>query len=225
MCTDPHKYVTQLSVQNLPLTGLSCTNNFLTSLDFTGVGLVNPGLILFINCENNLFSTLDVMVTTNPIVRLECSNNIDLNSIYIKKGEIFNDDFNPMQPPQPSVFFENNTNLELICADDFNFDYLEDKIIDYNLTGITLTSNCTLNVNDYKKSNFTCYPNPVDNSITIDCLTAFNVLKIYDMTGRQVHQTNFEPLKPINLEFLNSGKYIIQLHSKTERHNFLAIKK
>ncbi|MEM5565141.1 T9SS type A sorting domain-containing protein [Psychroserpens sp. AS72] len=216
--------LTQLLIQNLPLIGLSCDNNLLTSIDVSGVGLINPGLILFINCENNLLTTIDVTVATNPKVRLECSNNPNLTTLYVKNGEIFDDTFNPMIPPRPSLFFENNTNLELICADDFNFEYLEDKILDYNLTGITLTSDCTLDVIDYKKSNFTFYPNPVDNSITIDCLTAFNVLKVYDITGRQVHQTNFETLTPINLEFLNSGHYIIQLHSKTEKHNFLIIK-
>jgi Leucine-rich repeat (LRR) protein len=116
--------LTQLLIQNLPLIGLSCDNNLLTSIDVSGVGLINPGLILFINCKNNLLTTIDVTVATNPKVRLECSNNPNLTTLYVKNGEILDDTFNPMIPPRPSLFFENNTNLELICADDFNFDYL-----------------------------------------------------------------------------------------------------
>lgn len=218
--------LTSLSIQGLPLSGgLSCENNLLTQLDLTGVGNPLPSPTLIIDCSNNLFTSLNTNVALKNDIRLVCNDNPNLTTLYVKNGEIFDDTFNPMVPPRPSLFFENTTNLELICADDFNFEYLEEKILDYNLTGISLTTGCTLDIEEYEHKSFTFYPNPITYELTIAGSIKFNTITIYDLTGRQVYQTGFESLKPINLEFLNSGQYTIQLNSTNENQNFLILKK
>lgn len=213
----------ELIITDLELNHIACDNNFLSEIDFSGVGNSSFGT-LSISCENNLFSNIDVTTTANDRVRLLCGNNQNLISMYLKNGEVFDDTINEFIPPGPSVYFENNVNLEFICADDFNFQYLEDKFLDYNLTGITLTSDCTLGVSEFENFDFTVYTDPFKETLTIDCPRTYNNLSIYNIIGQFIFNTKFQPLQPISLDFLKSGQYIIKLYSESDIYESMFIK-
>ncbi|WP_417874404.1 T9SS type A sorting domain-containing protein [Xanthomarina gelatinilytica] len=103
------------SITSLNLTGapnidiLSCGYNELTTLDLTG--LTNL-LILVVN-DNNL-GTLDV--STLNFYELDASNN-QLESLFIKNGNQISD---------PNMLnFGGNPNLEYVCVDDFELNYVQ----------------------------------------------------------------------------------------------------
>lgn len=99
--------------------------------------------------------------------------------------------------------------------DGFYFDDLEFSIIDE-----------TLNVeNDAFAKAFTLYPNPVDSYLTIQSnLGAYNV-KIYNLLGQSVGDiSNLKGNSTINLTAYQSGIYLLEIESQTEKTVFRIIK-
>jgi len=69
----------------------------------------------------------------------------------------------------------------------------------------------TLNVeNTNAKIEFTIFPNPVKQNLTIASSHTIDEFAIYDITGRKVNSGSLE-LNKINIENLKPGNYIIEL--------------
>jgi uncharacterized repeat protein (TIGR01451 family) len=115
-------------LQDLDLSGLvnlqilMCEFNQLNSIDVSGLISLQQ---LF--CYDNLLSVLDVSGLTN-IAIIECSNN-QLESIFIKNINEF-----------WLLYFDNNPNLQYICADDQNLSLVQQKINEYGYA-----ATCTVN--------------------------------------------------------------------------------
>lgn len=215
--------LSSLIIQSLPLMDINCANNLLTELDLTGMGDNSTSGLLYINCSNNLLTSLDTTVVENSKVYLTCRDNPNLVFLNLKNGEVFYDS-GPPQPPQASVRFDNNYNLEFICADEFNFDYLQTKLVESSISNCELTSDCTLDITEFKENNFVFYPNPIKDFLVIKCPSQYNYLVIYSIVGQVIHKTNFENDKPIALEFISPGNYIAKVFSENGIQQFKIIK-
>ncbi|MFD2914812.1 T9SS type A sorting domain-containing protein [Psychroserpens luteus] len=74
--------------------------------------------------------------------------------------------------------------------------------------------NCaTLNVNDDLAEEFSIYPNPVLNQLTIKTPSEFNgTIEIIDINGKRVYNQNWSSnLITIDVSMLNSGVYILKI--------------
>ncbi len=138
--------LTSLNVSGLTeVQGISCTNNQLTSLDVSGLinlnvlNIANNQLtslniddannLQYIYVQNNLLNSLDI--SNQPeITFLNCSSN-NLTSLNVKNGS-----------GEP-LLFDDNPNLEYICADAEQLNHVEDKIIEYGLINCFTNSLCS----------------------------------------------------------------------------------
>jgi Secretion system C-terminal sorting domain/Leucine Rich repeats (2 copies)/Domain of unknown function DUF11 len=107
---------------NLDLTGLSnlqslyCSYNQLPNLILTGL----PNLQI-LECSHNLLSNLNAQNATSLSV-LRCQNNPQLTALNIKNGISLNT-LNSI-----SLVISNNPNLQYICADEYEIDFVQNKI-------------------------------------------------------------------------------------------------
>jgi Leucine-rich repeat (LRR) protein len=104
---------------------LSCSNNQIVSLDLTNVNNLQS-----LYCTNNQIATLNLSSALN-FQNLFCSNN-QLTSIFIKNGSY-----------EGNVQFSNNPNLEYICADETEFDVIQEQINNYNYSNCHVNSYCS----------------------------------------------------------------------------------
>lgn len=139
--------LTSLKVSGLKnLEGIYCGGNQLQILDFSGLVHLhaihcdyNPLLALNVDglvnlvslwCQINKLTTLDVSTLVN-LNDLQCANN-SLNSLFIKNGK------------QIEILeFYNNPMLKYICADDAQFQQIQDKIVRYGITDCHINSYCS----------------------------------------------------------------------------------
>ncbi len=102
---------------------LYCMNNQLPNLNVSDLANLQK-----IYCENNVLTSIDVSGLTNLQV-LQCSDN-QLESLFIKNNNA----------SWISLLFENNPNLEYICADDQDISLVQQKINQYGYA-----ATCTVN--------------------------------------------------------------------------------
>lgn len=110
--------------QNANLSVLDCNDNQLTILDVGNIWLDQ------LYCINNQLTTLDVSQSTGIRV-LSCDNN-QLTDLFMKVNR---NNWNTLN-------FSDNPNLSYICADEFNFALVQQKIDQYGYTS-------TCHVNSY----------------------------------------------------------------------------
>ena len=85
--------------------------------------------------------------------------------------------------------------------------------------GFISSTSTTLSYNDDKLLNkFLLYPNPTYSTVNIDLGEKYQniILDIYDIMGKQVHNTSYSNKKAItlNTEHLKPGLYLVKLHSE-----------
>ena len=118
---------TSLNLTILPnLRILDCTYNLLTSLNFSNCNLVTD-----INCSNNQLTTL-VVANLNKLDYLRCSDNL-LTSLFIKNGST---EFAALE-------FQNNPNLQFICADENQVTAVENKVNTYGYINCLTNTYCS----------------------------------------------------------------------------------
>lgn len=79
-----------------------------------------------------------------------------------------------------------------------------------NMSG-TITVQAVAGVNDVKKSDFTFYPNPATNVVTLSNSAVINNVSVYDTTGRQVFTANSSTaVVKLYLDNYTAGTYIIK---------------
>jgi len=79
---------------------------------------------------------------------------------------------------------------------------------------ITVSSN--LNTNDVLNNEFTVFPNPTISEFKFNTLLTQHILKIYDLTGKEVYQqpiTQYSSL--IDISSLSNGIYILKYNQQT----------
>jgi Leucine-rich repeat (LRR) protein len=106
------------------LKGLYCGDNLLPSIDVSG--LTN---LLGLNCSFNQLTSLDVSGLTN-LQSLNCGAN-QLITLFLKNGR--NENFT----------FNNNPNLQYICADEGQLASIQSQITQYGYTNCNVNSYCS----------------------------------------------------------------------------------
>jgi Leucine-rich repeat (LRR) protein len=129
-----YNQLTSLDLSGLTsLSNLYCTGNNLTSLDFSQISSLYS-----LQCGENEITTID-LTNHQSFSRLDCSNMPSLVSIFMR---------NTSQYYQSNPFnFENCTNLQYICADDYMIPYIQNEILASGLTNCHTNSYCSFTPN------------------------------------------------------------------------------
>lgn len=92
------------------------------------------------------------------------------------------------------------------------FQYFNDKVGYYKyIDDLTIVKSSTASVNDLKKFNFSAYPNPASNNLTVSASKNIEQIEIFNLIGQRVMSlTPNNTVSPINVASLNSGVYILK---------------
>jgi hypothetical protein len=82
---------------------------------------------------------------------------------------------------------------------------------------VTVVYSATLSgFEDKKEVTFSMYPNPAMSQLTVESEDPIQHLSIFDLTGKSVYDSDFERSNvDINVEFLDSGIYLVRLQTKS----------
>jgi Leucine-rich repeat (LRR) protein len=131
---------------NVELAVLYCDNNLITSLN-----LVNNTNLNYLICNNNLITNLNTSFnpllanlncSNNQITILDLNNNKALNTLYCTNNQLTNLYVKNGRNENTLVIFQNNPNLQYICADTVQ---IPNILFYINYFGL----NASCNVNDY----------------------------------------------------------------------------
>ena len=185
---------------NTMLTSLSCGNNPLTSLDLSNnVNLTN------LDCTLLDITSLDLSNNIN-LVGIDCRQDSFLTTINLRNGN------------NTSITnFLANDNPELICIDVDDVAYSTANWTNID-AGVVYTTSCFTNIittNDIE--NLQVYPNPTQNTLTVDLGTVHSTVNIIvsNTIGQKVqsvHYTNTQSLD-LNIEGL-PGWHFIQIETE-----------
>ncbi len=204
---------------------LECSYNILTNINISGavnlynffasynqlitLDLSDANSLWEVSLFGNQLTTLDFSNTSVSI--LTCSNN-QLTSLIIKNGVSSNSAF---------LSFDNNPNLNYICADDDEIDDVNIKINEYNYNNCVTDSNCNLSTIQIEKKDVTLYPNPVKDILYIEAQESIKSIEVYNLNGsllqKKVNVGNGLE-NQINLKYLQAGIYFVKIKSeKTDK--------
>jgi len=191
---------------NTEIETLSSFNNKISSID-----LSKNTKLFALALNENLITNIDI--SNNPEVYiLYCQDNPNLTTINLKNGNNANFIFSG----DNSSHFENNPNLTSICIDDFNNTTLKNEITNQAGSSITFTDNCsTLSNEKFSTLNFSIFPNPTENNLTIESKTEILKIEIYNNIGEFILEKKYG--KKINISNLSQGIYLIKIIGKNGR--------
>ena len=87
--------------------------------------------------------------------------------------------------------------------------------------------NIILGTNDFQNEEFSLYPNPKEDQITIelsDVSTNYQVT-IYDILGKKVYSSEIHTLGNIDVSTYATGTYLVKLHSNSKTSVLRFVKK
>ncbi len=231
--------LTSLDVtKNVNLKILDAYDNKLTSLDVSKNILLQELYLMEnklseLNLDNNVnLKLLDVIGNYSlrilklqnniKLQKLYCSNcqlfeldlrsNTDLNNILCGANDLFSLLLNNGQNSKITGFDStNNPNLNCIQVDDVV--YSTTNWPDKDSWAIYST-NCSLGVNETKKTSIQIYPNPVKEKFIINTNEKIEIVEIYSQTGQLLKTAKS---KEINISNFPKGNYILKV--KTDKDN------
>lgn len=192
--------LTSLDVsQNVKLQGLMFWNNMLTELDL----IHNPELrILY--CRDNSLTSIDL--SNNPEMDfLICPNN-PLESLNIKNGSQLD-----------ILIFSDIPNLQYVCADDFEYQQVQDLISEYGYQNVLVDDVCiVLRTITLNTEFFEMYPNPATTKLVIKNLFEGSQVRITDVLGKVVYQSyDQQGILIIDIENFKRGVYLITVEDSS----------
>ncbi|WP_179009480.1 T9SS type A sorting domain-containing protein [Winogradskyella forsetii] len=202
--------------QHTNLISFACTSNNLTSLDVSA----NQNLI-FLVAGGNQFTELDLSNNPNIDEFGLTETNPFIESLDIRSGNNTNIDFF-------DIF--NSPNLEFILVDDCAYSTQNWTNIDSASTFIEIegqTECSSLSVNEVNiRSNFSIYPNPVKDFLTIENINNVDLKKIeiFSVLGKKI-KTITNQFKKIDFQLFSPGLYFINIYSEDIKFNLQVIKK
>ncbi len=198
------------------LSELRCSYNAITTLDLTDAGeqyMSGPAIIL--DCRNNNLLILDTSVMGQGVkLRITCASNPNLTSIYAKNGVVFMDD-SPPSPPFPGLYIVSLPNLHYICVDDFNLEYIQNKVDSLGYSDCIVDSLCTLSNSVFDlDDNFAVYPNPSSGILNIENngLMKVKSIAIYNTLGEKVI-SDMNAAISIDTTVLKTGTYFVTIET------------
>lgn len=84
---------------------------------------------------------------------------------------------------------------------------------DFVVDRIVFNNSATLSVDDLTLSNFTVFPNPAKNNITIVGNVDLTSVSVFDITGKKVIENKGSSINTVNVSNLNSGIYLLKLEN------------
>lgn len=235
---------------NTALTNLACSNNNLASLIVTNntqlselycggnalsdLDITNQTSLIILDCGGNNLSSLnlsnntalteiycsdlhltDLDLSTNiNLTTIDCSQNHILSSLNVQNGNNMN-----------VVFFSALENTELSCIKVDDADYSTTNWTNIE-EGTMFSETCSVAVDDFTKSQFSIYPNPVENIFTIESLTPIQRYSIFDLQGKQLveNTTNtLELLLHVDITIFDSGIYFIKVSNSNQQTSIFKI--
>ena len=173
-----------------------CYNNQLNLLD-----LSNNINLIGLRCDTNQLNTLDLSDNMNLTV-LKCNNNANLNYINLKNENNVN--FNIS-----SSSFENLPNLQNVCVDAINTN-LTDFITNQTGHSVNYSDICSsLSIDSFATSEFLIFPNPIQETLTIQSNLEISKIEIYDCIGKLILKE--KGIEKINLSNLKQGIYLLKI--------------
>lgn len=112
--------------------------------------------------------------------------------------------------------FDENPNLNFICADSGEIDNVNSLLELYGYTAATVSTDCSLAVNDpLSITNWSLYPNPSRGVLNVNTGNSeAKSITIFDMSGRKVFAQNLAASQTyINISGLTPALYFIQLET------------
>jgi len=172
------------------------------------------------DCESHVVFLENEQSFYNEI--LGCTLNSDSSDI----GDYYNQVF--IQGSEV-VTFDSEVISQAFGPFNYNFRYEGDLIyLDItNTNGEVATFwTSTLSNEDFDKTNFLIYPNPVSNQLHIDSDQAkIEQIIIYNLNGKQVLKVDFHEDQTIDLSNLAKGMYLVKVQTETESLTKKLIKK
>ena len=117
--------------------------------------------------------------------------------------------------------WSNNPNLSYICADASEIPALQSFLTGcgYNLSNITIDSNCALSEHSFSKNVVKVFPNPSNTGVFSVELPVVSKGKamVYNALGQKVYENNFVNqtfILPLN--FLPKGTYFLKLITENQ---------
>lgn len=187
--------------QNTALFGFVCSDNQLTSLDVS----YNTDLISF-SCDNNQLTSLNV--SQNTVLKfLNCQNN-QLSCLNVRNFNNINFGW---------FYASNNPTLTCIEVDDVAYSTTNWTNIDAGVSFSTNCGNpCSVGINEHNFSNFSIFPNPTSENITIDLGGVKQNIKatLTNSVGQVLLTQQFESTDIINMDIdAPIGIYFLQLET------------
>jgi len=208
---------------NIDLIYLACYNNDLTNLIIN-----NPNLTSLI-ASYNQFTSLDVSNAPNltgigcgfnQITHLDFSQNTNLRVIGCQENQLVNLNINNGNNTiLTDLSTYDNPNLACIQVDDVI--YANSQICDIaNYDGwckdetTSYSEECSLGIEDNTITNFTLYPNPVKDILTIGNTGSHEItsIKLYDALGRLV-LAEIDNVNQVDIAHLNSGLLFVKIET------------
>lgn len=188
------------------LKNLSVGHNQITSLNLSNLSQLIQLDIIF-----NNFNTLDLSSNPNLDI-LWCRNNPNLTYINLKNNR--DQSFTPTSGSGNRCWY-NVPNLVTVCADSSEVVALQQFLTTCgNSSGITVTTNCLLDVENFEMVSYSIYPNPTSGILNIDSKIDLKSVAIYDVQLRLVNQID-HPYKnlTVDLSTFSSGCYFLKILS------------
>tara|TARA_R110002012_G_scaffold11112_1_gene49849 strand:+ start:7366 stop:8430 length:1065 start_codon:yes stop_codon:yes gene_type:complete len=218
-------FLTELDVsQNPGLEQLYCQFNFLTSLNLAN----NISLELIFSAHNNISGFLDtsqnpalssLSVGYNDITELDLASNIALLSLGASSNPILSLDARNGNNENIISFVVTETtgDLDCILVDDASATYLDDWLKDPETTFVNNQQECdALGVRDMDSHNFTMYPNPTNEIITINLLKTASYM-LFDSNSKNIKNGELvEGNNLISVEGLDAGVYFLKVYTDKE---------
>jgi hypothetical protein len=133
--------------QNIALINLGCSNNQLTSLD------VSQNVALeYINCSYNQLISLDfsqnialrdLLCYHNQLTTLDVTQNTELNDLWCDDNQLSSLYIKNSNQIWFDLHFDENPNLEYVCANENDLAMVQQKIIDYGYTNCHANTYCS----------------------------------------------------------------------------------
>lgn len=142
------------------------------------------------------------------------------NNLWVEKQKIYNSDSNPYDGFGYGLSINNN-NIA-VGAPDHDFDSAGNNISASAGAVYFFNDPASLGTHEYISSDsYQIFPNPFAKNISIQLDKKYDhaTAEVYDMTGKKIYSNHFSHQQnlELNLEFLTSGTYQINIYSKEKR--------
>ena len=216
---------------------LDISGNNYTSVEFNDLKLQ------FFSCNDTKLTTLDFSNVRQLSETISIKNNPNLEAINFRNGK-FDLCYVMLGGCHFYLMLNDNPKLEFICTDEFEYkgptivtetEYFQSY---YNLPNVKYNSYCSSNTdrslsvsntNVTEQQNFTFYPNPVQDILTIEIesLTAISSINVFNTIGQLVKKISKPTLSKqiqVSLSDLKTGSYLVEVVSNKGKTNKKLIK-